>query len=130
VLAIVRLCAPTPVVFCFDQVEALGIAQQPASAALFTRMAASLIDGTNNVLIVSTMLSTFWRDLEECSMRSDFQRIGKEQANLRPLDWELSKALIARRLESIAELATVTPITERSLRAFFDAEHGSCNPRA
>jgi hypothetical protein len=127
--AIIRLCSPSPVVFCFDQVEALGISQQTKNYALFSRMGASLVDGTSNSLVISTVLATYLANLENSSMVSDFQRISKDRADLQPLDWELTKALVQKRIELVPELAHENPIAESSLRVFFDAQHGRCNPR-
>lgn len=128
VLALIRLCAPLPVVLCFDQLEALDIAQQAKSFALFDRMGASLVDDTGNSLVVCTVLATFLNRLEDDSP-TDFVRIAKEQAHLQPLDWEQSKALVAARLSLVPELAGETPIAESALAAFLDEEHGRCNPR-
>lgn len=128
VLALIRLCFPSPVVLCFDQLEALDIAQQAKSFALFDRMGASLVDDTENSLVVSTVLASFLTRLEDDSP-TDFVRISKEQAHLQPLDWEQSKALVEARLALVPELAGETPIPESSLRAFFETQHGSCNPR-
>src|SRR6202000_1110153 len=78
VLAMVRLCAPSPVVFCFDQLEALGISQQGnRSFAPFSRMGAALIDETNNVLMISTILATFLGAAQDGSNTGDYQRISK-----------------------------------------------------
>jgi hypothetical protein len=128
VLALIRLCFPSPVVLCFDQLEALDIAQQAKSFALFDRMGASLVDDTQNALVVSTVLARFLKRLEDDSP-TDFVRISKEQAHLQPLDWEQCRALVAARLSLVPELARETPIQESSLRAFFETQHGSCNPR-
>jgi hypothetical protein len=128
VLALIRLCSPLPVVFCFDQLEALDIAQQAHSFALFDRMGASLVDDTGNLLMVSTVLAAFLKRLEDDSP-TDFVRIAKEQVHLQPLDWEQTKALVAARLSLVQELAGETPIPESKLFEFFETQHGSCNPR-
>jgi hypothetical protein len=128
VLALIRLCSPLPVVLCFDQLEALDIAQQAKSFALFDRLGASLVDDTQNALVVSTVLARFLKRLEDDSP-TDFVRIAKEQAHLHALDWEQCKALVAARLSLVPELARETPIPESRLREFFETQHGSCNPR-
>jgi hypothetical protein len=130
VLAMTRLAAPSPVVFCFDQVEALGISQQGnRSFAPFSRMGAALVDLCPNVLVISTILATFRVDLEDGSMDSDYQRIGKRAAPLKPLNLELGRALIDSRLGLIPELRGEDPIPESSLRAIYEKQHGSCNAR-
>jgi hypothetical protein len=128
VLALIRLCSPLPVVLCFDQLEALDIAQQAHSFAMFDRMGASLVDDTGNLLMISTVLAAFLGRLEGDSP-TDFVRIAKEQAHLHPLDWEQSKALVGARLAIVPELAGETPIPESRLLEFFETQHGSCNPR-
>jgi hypothetical protein len=135
VLAIVKLAAPAPVVFCFDQVEALGIALHVAgSYGSFKRAGAALIDGTSNVLLISTILTTFLRELERGpissdSMLSDYQRISKDVADLHPLDIKQGSALIDSRLKLIPELKGLDPIPGSALRDFYAQQHGSCNAR-
>jgi hypothetical protein len=130
VLAITRMSAPSPVVFCFDQVEALGIAQQGNSSfAPFSRMGTALIDGCPNVLVISTILETARVDLQNGSMVSDYQRIGKIVAALHPLNLKEGRALIDSRLGLIPELQAEDPIPENGLRAIYEQQHGSCNAR-
>jgi hypothetical protein len=128
VLALVRLSFPLPVVLCFDQLEALDISQQAHSFALFDRMGASLVDDTENSLVVSTVLASFLKKLEDDSP-TDFVRIRKEEMDLQPLDWEQGKALVQARLALVPGLAAGSPVPESDLRAFFETQHGSCNPR-
>jgi hypothetical protein len=82
VLAMTRLCAPAPVVFCFDQIEALGLSQQNSGYGAFARMGASLIDETGNSLVISTILATFLVDLQNKSNpipESDLQAFYRRQ---------------------------------------------------
>jgi hypothetical protein len=130
VLAITRMCAPSPVVFCFDQVEALGIAQQGNSGyARFSEAGAALIDGSTNVLAISTILANFLGNLRDGSRLSNYQRISKRVTDLHPLNLAQSRALIDSRLGLIPELREEDPIPESSLRAIFEKQHGSCNAR-
>ena len=130
VLAITRMSAPSPVVFCFDQVEALGIAQQGSSAyARFSEAGAALIDGSKNVLVLSTILASFLRDLQDGSRLSNYQRISKREADLQPLDLKQGHALIESRLALSLELEGEDPIPENRVRAIYEKQHGSCNPR-
>jgi hypothetical protein len=129
-LAIVHLSAPTPVVFCFDQVEALGISQSgDLSFALFSRMGAAMVDETSNVLIVSTILTESLHNLQDQVMRADYQRISKNIMDLQPLDLALGRKLIDSRLALVPELAGESPIPALKLQAFFDQEHGRSNAR-
>jgi hypothetical protein len=130
ILAIVRLAAPAPVVFCFDQMEALGISRQAGSYAAFTRMCAGLIDETTNVLAISTILASFLEDLKNGSLVPDYQRISRERADLQLLDWNLGSRLLEARLASAPEIEPAKRRRlEDRLRAFFQAEHGRVTPR-
>lgn len=130
VLSLVRLSEPRPVVFCFDQVEALGISQHGVrSFAPFNRMGAALIDETANVLFVSTILTTFLRDLQDQNMRSDYQRISKHLMDLQPLDLTQGRKLIDSRLALFPELRGEDPIPEAELGAFYSRQHGYANAR-
>jgi hypothetical protein len=130
VLAIIRLAAPSPVVFCFDQVEALGIAMHGAgSYGPFGRVGAALVDETRNVLLVSTILTSFLPELQRGSMVSDYQRISKDVADLHPLDLKQGWALIDSRLALIPGLKGEDPISHSALRVFYEQQHNRCNAR-
>jgi hypothetical protein len=127
--AITRLCAPSPVVFCFDQIEAIGLFQQTNPLSAFSRMGASLIDQTKNALIISTILLSFLPRLQQQSNGSDYDRISKQLVDLQPLDWDLGQQLVDARLSLSPEAAQENPIPEADLRAFYQAEHDRFNPR-
>lgn len=129
VLALTRLCDPATVVFCFDQVEALGMSDQSRGYGAFSRMGASLVDKTMNSFVVLTVLLRFRRALEDASP-TDYVRIAKESMDLQPLDGEAAKLLVRSRLNLLPELAGKEPIAESDLRAFLEAHHGRCTPRA
>jgi hypothetical protein len=130
VLAIVRMCAPSPVVFSFDQVEALGLSEQDnRSFKPFGGLGAALVDGSDNVLVISTVLQTFLRTLKDGCIETDYERISKREIDLQPLDMELGRALIASRLELVRETKGEDPIPESSLRPVFEKHLGRCNAR-
>lgn len=130
VLAIVRMSRPSPVVFCFDQVEALGIAKQDnESFEPFGRMGAALVDESNNILFVSTVLHTFLRNLEDGCHDTDYVRISKRKLDLQPLDLKLGRALIDSRLNLVPELKGEQPIPEDALHVVFEKQYGRCNAR-
>jgi hypothetical protein len=130
VLAITRMSAPSPLVFFFDQVEALGIAAQGERGfALFARAGAALVDGSINVLMISTVLSSFLRDLQDGSTQSDYDRISKWVMDLHPLTLKQGSALIDSRLALAPEIQGQSPIQQSALESIFSAAHGSCCAR-
>jgi hypothetical protein len=127
--ALTRLCSPFPVVFCFDQLEALGLAQQSQGYGAFSRMGASLVDETSNSLILSTVSGDFFLNLEAGSSTADFQRISKDISSLQALDFELGKLLVDERLKLVPEEARKVAVPESDLRAFFESRPGRVAPR-
>jgi hypothetical protein len=131
VLALTRLAEASPIVFFFDQVEALGIAQQGQSGYdRFLAAGAALIDGASNVLAVSTVLTTFLSALQNSSYVSNFQRMSKRQADLQPLSLKQGLELIAGRLSLVKGLAqNEHPVSTPAIEALFERMHGRCNAR-
>lgn len=106
VTALCRLSGETlPIVFCFDQIEALQ--QSPddkESLFRFGRMAADLSEADHNVLLISCVQSAFL-DLLNASVRdADRDRIFKRRSVLEPLTHEQVQALIVQRLDKVDEL--------------------------
>jgi hypothetical protein len=126
--AITRLAGPSPVVFCFDQIEALGLSQEKKNYGFFCQMGASLVDTTPNSLLLSTVNQDFLGDLESGSRDSDFQRISRDKFDLQPLDFDLGRQLVNARLAVVPE--TVEAINEVDLRAFFQSKQGYATPRS
>jgi hypothetical protein len=103
VLELCRLAGPKiPVVFCFDQVEALQRYQQgdPESLFVFGQGVGTLHDRTNNVLLVSCIQSLFLNLLKESVMRPDYDRLAAQRGSLNPLTREQALKLISARLET------------------------------
>ena len=126
--AMTRLAAPYPVVFCFDQIEALGLSQEKKNYGFFCQMGASLVDTTRNSLLISTINLDFVSDLKSGSRDSDFQRISKDKFDLQPLDFDLGRQLVNARLAIVPE--TVEAIDEVDLRVFFQSKRGYATPRS
>lgn len=129
VLAMTRLFGPSPVVFCFDQIEALGLSTAANSFGPFTRMGASLVDETTNAFVVSSILSNYLTSLRSIQT-SDYHRVSKVVQDIPPLGWTLGAKLIEARLDSVPGLQThrpkggVSPLREADLRkAFGDFGH-------
>jgi hypothetical protein len=101
-----RLVATTlPVVFCFDQIEALQRnADDRESFFHFAQMAADLHDSAPRVGLI-TCLQSAVLDQFKCAVRqADFQRIAKRHAVLHSLTRHQVAALITSRLELVPSL--------------------------
>lgn len=96
-----RLAATTmPVVFCFDQIEALQRNSDDREAFFhFAQMAADLHDSAPSVGLI-TCLQSAVLDQFKCAVRqADFQRIAKRHAVLHSLTRHQVSALVLSRLE-------------------------------
>jgi GTPase SAR1 family protein len=103
VTALCRLAGETlPIVFCFDQIEALQQGSDDRDSLFrFGRMAADLSEADRNVLLISCVQSAFV-DLLNASVRdADRDRIFKRRSVLEPLTREQVEALIVHRLDSV-----------------------------
>ncbi|MCI0338100.1 MAG: ATP-binding protein [Acidobacteria bacterium] len=112
VLSLTRLTdADIPLVFCFDQVEALQSHPDDIAGLLkFGQMASYLHDSTRNVLIISCILTQFYLKLDQLLISSDRDRLVEFGARLiSPLLPEQAERLVEARLNTSTEL--------RSLRA-------------
>ncbi|MFO0757699.1 MAG: AAA family ATPase [Byssovorax sp.] len=123
VTALCRLAGETlPIVFCFDQIEALQTTPDDRDALFrFGRMAADLSEADHNVLLISCIQSAFL-DLLGASVRdADRDRIFKRRAVLSTLTREQVGALIEARLDGIAELRELRASAKGRFHPFDDA---------
>ena len=127
--AVTRLAAPSPIVFCFDQIEALGLSRDKENYGFFCQMGANLFDTTTNSLLISTVNVDFLADLQSGSREADFHRIRKDQFDLQLLDWSLGKELIEARLALVPEAIPANLINDDHLRTYFQSHHGRVTPR-
>lgn len=112
VLSLSRLIgADFPLVFCFDQVEALQSHPEDLAGLLkFGQMASDLHDSTRNVLIISCILTQFYLKLDQLLISSDRDRLIEFGARLLPpLTPEQAKRLVEARLNASAELRALRP---------------------
>ncbi|MFT3766760.1 MAG: AAA family ATPase [Minicystis sp.] len=109
VTALCRLAGETlPIVFCFDQIEALQASPDDRDALFrFGRMAADLSEADENVLLISCIQSTFDEMLQASVRSADRDRIFKRRARLDPLGRAEVEALVASRLDSVEALREV-----------------------
>lgn len=131
------LGSQTPVIFSFDQVEALQVhPDELAGLFAFGQMVSSLHDDTNNVLIISCIQSAFFELLREKSRGADYDRMREYGArSLLPLTVPLASQLLTARLNSSPEIAQLEERTDDGLWPFttVDVERlvgpYGCSPR-
>ena len=112
---VLSLCRMTgqeiPLVFCFDQVEALQ--SHPLDLAglhRFGQMVSFLRDETQNTLLISCILSTFLNKLNEAVISSDRDRMTAfGERTLTPLLPTEAKRLIEARLNANPDLKKLRP---------------------
>jgi hypothetical protein len=107
VLSLCRLAGPQiPVVFCFDQLEALQVqTQEKMSLAPFGQMVTALHDEAHNTLLISCVLSSFLDALNDGVIEPDRRRLASfGRKTLQALTLEQAAQLIIARLDSVAEL--------------------------
>jgi hypothetical protein len=113
VLSLTRLTGPEiPLVFCFDQVEALQSHPDDIAGLLkFGQMASDLHDSTRNVLIISCILTQFYLRLDQLLISSDRDRLVEFGARLlSPLIPEQAERLVEARLNANIELCRLRPV--------------------
>jgi hypothetical protein len=112
VLSMTRLTGPEiPLVFCFDQIEALQSHPQDLDGLYkFGQMIGFLRDETRNSLLISCILSTFLTTLNQAIISSDRDRLAVfGERSLASLTPEEAKRLVAARLNTSSELRALRP---------------------
>jgi hypothetical protein len=159
VTALCRLAGETlPIVFCFDQVEALQRTATDNEAFFrFGRMAADLHDADANVFLITCLQSAVFEQFKGAIRSADFERVARRHVTLHTLSAAQVERLIASRLEAVPglkgartahpeepcyplsrrlveELARESPCVPRRVlaaatRAFEELQHGRAAPR-
>lgn len=98
--------AELPIIFCFDQVEALQLDPQDVSGLVaFGQLISVLQAETRHALLISCIQSSFLDTLHQAVRGADLARIREfAEVALNPLTWDESQQLIRARLDSLAEL--------------------------
>jgi hypothetical protein len=119
VVALCRLAGPKiPVVFCFDQIEALQIEPRDDAALFaFGQLVMALFQETRNALLITCVQSAYLDHLKrsvcvgsEPAIRdAAWARLAVHQASLNPLRWEEAVLLVGARMEGLPELAAARP---------------------
>jgi AAA ATPase domain len=140
VTALCRLAGETlPIVFCFDQVEALQRSSDDKEAFFrFGQMAADLHDTDPNVFLVTCLQSAALTLFRDAIRDADRERMAKRHAVLDPLSVTQVEQLVRSRLDSAPELAALR--RQRPAEPFYpfspgfirelSADPTSCVPRA
>lgn len=129
VLHLCRMVAPLPVVFCFDQVEALETVPGDLSGLhAFGKAVADLHAELTNLTAISSMQSSFAVRLEEKLDRYIFDRLSLHRAELHPLSWRQGQEVLKKRLDSDPELVQLRakqpaelfwPLKDARIKALF-----------
>jgi hypothetical protein len=106
VTALCRLASESlPMVFCFDQIEALQTSPSDTDSLFqFARVAAELSEADRNVLLISSIQSTFVSLWEKSVRGSDRERAFRRSATLLTLSREQIDALLRSRMDTVKEL--------------------------
>lgn len=107
VTALARLAGQTlPIVFCFDQIEALQRAPDDQEAFFqFGRLASDLHDANANMFLITCLQSALLENFGRAVRQADMDRLAKRRIVLSPLTPPQVNAIVAARLASVAELA-------------------------
>ncbi|MCP4108032.1 MAG: ATP-binding protein [Desulfobacteraceae bacterium] len=102
-----RLAGPsTPLVFCFDQVEAIqNYSGDDRGLFIFGQAIRSLHDETSNVLLVSCIQTFFLTRLEKEVTKPDHDALIVNRIILTPLTLEQALELVSLRLKSCSHLS-------------------------
>ena len=125
VLSLTRLTgSEIPLVFCFDQVEALqSHPQDLAGLYKFGQMIGFLRDETNNSLLISCILSTFLATLNQAIISSDRDRLAVfGERSLLSLTPNEVKRLVEARLNASVQLKALRPANQSRFWPLREAE--------
>lgn len=120
-----------PIVLSFDQVEALEVSPGDEDALFaFGQLVSTLHDGTSNVLIVSSVQSSFATRLIDRAREADRDRMRSLGAlSLSPLTREEAEALVRVRLQDAgervpqeAQQTSLWPLSEADVSQLFSQE--------
>ncbi len=106
VTALCRLAGPRiPIVFAFDQIEALQLERRDTSGFFaFGQMLMDLFSRTTNLLLISCVQSGRIQDIEDGVTQPAYDRMAMNQVALNPLLWPEAEALIQVRDQIVPEL--------------------------
>ena len=90
-----------PLVFCFDQLEALQITPGDQTGFVaFGRLAADLYDQAHGILLISCVQSAVLPQLKTAISSGDFHRLAQHQMALGPLNEQQARDLVRARIDA------------------------------
>lgn len=118
-----------PIVLSFDQVEALELTPGDRDAMfLFGQLISTLHDSTSNVLLVSSVQSSFATRLKDHARAADYDRLTSLGAfSLDPLNRLQAERLIAARLKAASVISPgplCWPLDTKDFERLFDSKGG------
>ena len=98
--------AELPIIFCFDQIEALQLdPQDPLGLIAFGQMISALHAETRHTLLISSTQIAFLDAIYKHVRGADLDRLREfGEISLNPLTWEESQQLIRARMDALPEL--------------------------
>jgi hypothetical protein len=137
--ALLAFLAPTPVVLCFDQIEALETYRGDGAGYHTMGQLISVLDfGHEHLLLISCIVSEREVNIERFVDQSDRDRWLPHKDVLRPIDWDQAVLLIKARLDAAPMLRNLRPahktdplwpLDQSLLKPLFSDESGLCLPR-
>ncbi|MGH9936995.1 MAG: hypothetical protein ACREAM_12160 [Blastocatellia bacterium] len=129
--------AELPLVFCFDQVEALQLDPRDASGLIaFGQLITALHAETRHTLLISCIQLVFLNALNQSVRDADLDRMREfAEVSLNPLTWDEAQQLIKARMDALPELKRLRaarleplwPLREAEIKTVFTG--GGCTPR-
>lgn len=126
-----------PLIFCFDQIEALQLDPQDASGLIaFGRMISALQAETKHTLLISCIQIAFLSALYQFVRGADLDRMREfDELSLNPLTWDEARQLIKSRMDALpdlkrlraAHLDPLWPLPEAEIKTVFTG--GGCAAR-
>ncbi len=136
--ALLSFLAPTPVVLCFDQVEALETYRgEEAGYHAMGQLISALSDGHDHLLLISCIVSAFEDRFDRLPNGADRDRWLRYQDVLKPIGWDQAVELVKARLDAAPGLRAsrlahaadpLWPLDASALRPLF-GETDLCLPR-
>jgi hypothetical protein len=135
VIQIAALTAPSVLVFCFDQIEALET--HDGGLARFGNVVWTLHSHLTNALIILSVQSGFLTMLSNAVGSANLDRMREHLSTLNPLNKLQGRQVLLNRLGLVKEIAQLRPRTasplwplaENEIDKLFERENGSCPAR-
>jgi hypothetical protein len=124
--------AELPLIFCFDQIEALQLDKEdPSGLIAFGQMISAFQAETKHILLISCTQITFLDTLYKHVREADLHRLREfGEFSLNPLTWDEAQQLIKARMDALPELKqlragqsdSLWPLRETDIKTVFIAD--------